>query len=116
MRAMMYKVGQHTPRFEDVPRRNWSNTGPRPLLMEVWYPATDDAQEQELRFGGPEPLFRLRGVAKDAAMLPVPRVFPVVLLSHGTGGSALQMGWLGWKLGSGSPPISVWTRCRFIVA
>jgi predicted dienelactone hydrolase len=95
---MLFKVGQKTLRLEDTSRRNWSNTGVRPLLTEVWYPAIDEAQEQELLFGGPEPLFCLRGIAKDAEMRAEPRTFPVILLSHGTGGSALQMGWLGRSL------------------
>jgi predicted dienelactone hydrolase len=36
--------------------------------------------------------------APDAALAAAPRRFPLVVISHGTGGSALAMGWLGTQL------------------
>ena len=45
-----------------------------------------------------QPLFLAGKAARDAPLVPTPRRFPCVLLSHGTGGSALQLGWLGTAL------------------
>jgi predicted dienelactone hydrolase len=94
----MFTVGHTRVALHDRSRRNWSNTGPRPLVSELWYPGADDAQARELAFGGTEPLFRLAPVARDAAWHAHANDLPLVLLSHGTGGSALQMGWLARHL------------------
>lgn len=94
----MYKVGQQVKRWKDVSRQNWSKSDARPLTTVIWYPADGGAEEEDFLIGAPEPLFLLRDVARDAPVLASPRVFPVVLLSHGTGGSAFQLGWLGRAL------------------
>jgi dienelactone hydrolase len=39
--------------------------------------------------------FVLGSAAQDADLAYVPNRFPLIVLSHGTGGSALQMAWLG---------------------
>lgn len=93
-----FTVGQRTLKLRDRSRRNWTNTGSRPLLTELWYPAATDSPVQELPFGGPEPLFRIAPVARDAPWHPRVEKTPLILLSHGTGGSALQMGWLARQL------------------
>lgn len=94
----MYKVGQQFRRWTDATRQNWTRSGTRPLGTVVWYPAEDAAEEHDFPLGSPEPLFLLRGVAVDAPVRATPETFPVVLLSHGTGGSAFQLGWLGRSL------------------
>jgi len=94
----MYKAGQQFRAWEDTTRRHWSQPGARPLSTVIWYPADDSAQEADELLGAPESLFLLRGVAHDAPLRASPQAFPVVLLSHGTGGSALQLGWLGRAL------------------
>lgn len=94
---MLQKVGIRTLHYEDASRKNWEGTAPRPLLSEVWYPAVDEAEEWEVLIGTPEaPLFTVGPAARDAAVRS--GTFPLVLLSHGTGGSALQMGWLATYL------------------
>lgn len=67
------------------------------LAITVWYPAVDDAKETPLDIGAPgKPLFHSGSAAADAAMAPGRH--PVVLLSHGFGGSARMMGWFGTAL------------------
>lgn len=44
----MFQVGQRTLELHDPARRDWSNSGPRPLLTELWYPAADTAQSREM--------------------------------------------------------------------
>jgi predicted dienelactone hydrolase len=67
------------------------------LRMIVWYPAT--AAEQAVDVGPPNgpPLFIAGAVARDAPLADAAR-HPLVLISHGFGGSARQMTWLGAAL------------------
>jgi predicted dienelactone hydrolase len=63
------------------------------LLTNIWYPAVDRANEADILLGPPDaPLFKAGRAARDAELAPA--VFPLVMLSHGTGGAAFQMGWL----------------------
>ena len=94
----MYKVGQQFRRWKDMSRQNWAKSDARPLSTVIWYPAEDGVEEKDFLLGAPEPLFVLRDVATDAPVRASPRTFPVVLLSHGTGGTAFQLGWLGRAL------------------
>ncbi|WP_051534520.1 alpha/beta hydrolase family protein [Deefgea rivuli] len=95
---MTYRVGSQTLYFVDASRLSWAGEGARPMLLDVWYPAVDSAVEQTHYFGGDEPLFQIEGIAKDAPLLV--GQWPLIVLSHGTGGSGLQMGWLGRYLAS----------------
>jgi predicted dienelactone hydrolase len=95
----MAKVGQCTRAWTDPYRTNWAGTGPRPLLTEVWYPAPDTVVESDIGIGPPgQPFYTAGKAARDVALVGTPPHFPCLLLSHGTGGSALQLGWLGTAL------------------
>lgn len=95
-----YKVGLVTRAYVDPGRRSWLSDGPRPLRTEIWYPAVESAREEEVLIGSPEaPLFLAGRAARKAEPLGGP--FPLVLLSHGSGGSALQLGWLATRLARG---------------
>lgn len=70
--------------------------GDATLRLIVWYPAS--APEARVATGSAEsPIFIAGAVAKDAPFADVAR-HPLVLLSHGFGGSARQMTWLGAAL------------------
>lgn len=91
-----FKVEMTTRLFSDDSRTDWAGTAPRPLLTTVWYPATKDATEREITIGAPDkPLFISGHAARDAKILPGKKRYPLVILSHGGGGAALQMMWLG---------------------
>jgi len=65
------------------------------LRITVWYPAAPTAQEEDLTIGPPDrPLFRV-GEAAPNAEFADDRRRPVILFSHGFGGSARMMGWFG---------------------
>jgi len=68
------------------------------LRITIWYPAVPGASEQPILIG-PEahPDFIVGTAAMDAAPAPDPAEGkrPVILLSHGFGGSARLMGWFG---------------------
>jgi len=93
------RVGFREGRAEDKTRRNWDGDGPRPLTWAVWYPAADDSVERGQLIGSADaPWFKLGSAAREAPLAGMERSYPVVLLSHGTGGVALGMEWLGRRL------------------
>ncbi len=92
-------VGMARRDYDDPQRPSWDGGGPRPLRALVWYPATPDAAPDDVTIGPPAgPLFRA-GRAAAGAPIASGR-HPLVLLSHGTGGAALQLMWLGQALAS----------------
>lgn len=92
-------VGQTTRAFADSSRYNWEGTAPRPLLTTIWYPAVASVREDTVYAGPPDaPLFIAGTAAHDGELSSAQARYPLVLLSHGTGGAALQMMWLGRHL------------------
>ena len=88
-----------TRNFTDEKRENWQHTGPRPLRTAIWYPAGEAVKEETIFGGSPEKeIFAPVTVAPDAELSAKSKQYPLVLLSHGTGGSAIQMMWLGYYL------------------
>ncbi|HEY5071229.1 MAG TPA: hypothetical protein VII63_04275 [Caulobacteraceae bacterium] len=71
----------------------------RPLLrVTIWYPAAAGAVEERIDIGPPgHPLFTVGAVAADAAFADARRR-PVILFSHGFGGTARIMAWFGTAL------------------
>jgi predicted dienelactone hydrolase len=75
------------------------DAGHRPQVrVTVWYPAAAGAPEERIDIGAPgAPLFRVGAVAQGAPFADAqPR--PVILFSHGFGGTARMMGWFGLAL------------------
>ncbi|HIE5096960.1 alpha/beta fold hydrolase [Stenotrophomonas maltophilia] len=67
------------------------------LRYTVWYPAPAGSDETALVIGPPDaPLFEVGRAAMDAPIAG--GRLPTLLLSHGNGGSARMMGWLGTGL------------------
>jgi predicted dienelactone hydrolase len=91
-------VGFRQGRFEDSSRTNWDGNGPRPLGWFAWYPAADDASEADLFPDTSERWFVIGPAARDAPINPARSRYPIVLLTHGTGGQALQLEWLARDL------------------
>lgn len=96
------RVGMVTRNFTDENRKNWQGTGPRPLTTAIWYPAAATATKEETIFGGPpeQEVFVPVTVAPGAEVSSASLKYPLILLSHGTGGSAIQTMWLGYYLAS----------------
>jgi predicted dienelactone hydrolase len=68
------------------------------LRITIWYPAAPAAVEAPLDIGPPgKPLFTPGSAAPDAAFEDA-RPRPVILLSHGFGGTARIMAWFGTAL------------------
>lgn len=69
------------------------------LRVTLWYPAAEGTLETR-RVVGPSaaPFFEGGTAGDDAVPAPGPATWPVVLLSHGFGGSARMMSWFGTEL------------------
>ncbi|HEU5236930.1 MAG TPA: prolyl oligopeptidase family serine peptidase [Pyrinomonadaceae bacterium] len=95
-------VGMITRNFTDDSRRNWQGDAQRPLRTTVWYPAIEATGKAETIFGGPpdREVFTPVTIAGVADISNSKQKYPLVLLSHGTGGSAVQLMWLGRFLAS----------------
>lgn len=92
-----FKVGVAQRSFVPDKPYCWRAAKTHALLTTVWYPADSASVEQPQWIGPPNsPLFAVGSAARDAR--PASGRFPLIVLSHGTGGSALMLGWLGTKL------------------
>lgn len=74
-------IGETTIHFNDRVRK-------RPLVTEVWYPTSDTIQKHNTGF---QPFVRIETV-KDGKIAE--GKFPLIMISHGTGGGRLTLEWL----------------------
>jgi predicted dienelactone hydrolase len=78
---------------------DWRGAKTHALVTTIWYPADAQAEETPQWVGDPgNPLASAGRAAVNAKLATVPVKFPLILLSHGTGGSALMMAWMGTEL------------------
>ncbi len=89
------KLGFREGILHDETRTDWDASGPRPVRWSFWYPAAKDSIETEIPGRS---WFRRAAVAHDAPVRPANVPYPLVLLSHGTGGSAAGLEWLARRL------------------
>ncbi|MEM7707204.1 MAG: prolyl oligopeptidase family serine peptidase [Pseudomonadota bacterium] len=87
-------VGRAYLPFADSDRPAWSTSGPRPVGTTVWYPAMEGAEQEPWEVG----VFRAGWSAPGAPLAEYDKKLPLILLSHGTGGAALQLSWLAETL------------------
>lgn len=85
-----YKIGVRTLALVDPTRHDVGSTDPRPVTVEVYYPATDAATA-----GVPKDVIKVLGLDivaspayRDVPVAPGP--FPLVLFSHGNNGIRFQ--------------------------
>jgi predicted dienelactone hydrolase len=94
-----FKVGVTTRAFLPVEPYEWRGGAKHALATMIWYPADPGAEEKPQLLGPSDnPLFDAGRAAADAALAPMPAEFPLILLSHGTGGIAGNLAWLGTAL------------------
>lgn len=94
-----HKVGTAVRRFAPPEPYDWRGAKTHALQATIWYPAAPAARETQQWIGPPRaPLARAGRAAPAAALAAAPQRFPLVVISHGTGGSALAMAWLGTRL------------------
>lgn len=86
-------VGRSHRLLEDPARPHGSGNGARPIAITLWYPAASGTKETDWAAGP----FEFGRNAIDATWEGTARQ-PLILLSHGTGGSAAQLSWLAEAL------------------
>lgn len=83
--------------FFDDERDAWNGQGPRPITLHIFYP-TLSKNIEPIQLGPPgKPLF-VAGHGQWNAAPVKPNKKPLIIMSHGTGGAALQMMWLATSL------------------
>jgi predicted dienelactone hydrolase len=92
-----YGVGMTRRDLADSARTSWDGHGPRPVATIIWYPVAPGTREDTVSIGPPGRALFEAGTAAPGAPI-APGRHPLVVLSHGTGGSALQLMWLAHAL------------------
>lgn len=85
LKSHQYNIGQTTLNLKDNKRE-------RPIKIEIWYP-TKDTTKTNITTQYP---FKLPPTSKDADIIS--DKFPLILLSHGTGGNRISHMWLACEL------------------
>jgi predicted dienelactone hydrolase len=94
----VFKVGVATQDFIPAEPYDWRGAKTHALRAMIWYPAAADAREEAQWIGPPFlPFYSAGSAAPNAAHATGPRR-PLVLLSHGFGGTASDLAWLGTAL------------------
>ncbi len=89
------KVGRANRLYFDHSRKNWESSGPRPIQTTVWYPSKSDSVEKPWQMGPSfAPIFQVGFSALDAEILDKKVKYPLIVLSHGTGGASTHLAWL----------------------
>jgi predicted dienelactone hydrolase len=93
------KVGVTTRHVFPQEPYEWRGAGSHALLEVVWYPA-DSAAEPKPQLVPPvgTAIFQAAPAAPEAHIGASPAKFPLILLSHGTGGTAQSMAWFATAL------------------
>ena len=91
-------VGLMRLALEDPQRSAWDGVNARPLTTSLWYPAAEGSQMEEIGIPPTRPVFIGGFAARGAALAPSPTPYPLIIMSHGTGGAGMQMMWLGREL------------------
>ena len=100
-KVVVYKVGAMHRQFAPPEPYEWRGAKTHALVTDIWYPADPASVEQMQWIGSPDNPFGKAGkAAPNAPILPGSDKFPLILLSHGIGGSSAMMGWLGSALAS----------------
>ena len=93
------RVGYTEREWTDPTRSAWNSPTDWPIPAGIWYPATPEATEAPVVIGPPGLPFLLRGwVARDTPPADTATNLPLILLSHGTGGSREDLYWLAERL------------------
>ncbi|MGA8610892.1 MAG: alpha/beta fold hydrolase [Xanthobacteraceae bacterium] len=99
--GVTFKVGVTTRHVLPSGPYDWRGAGSHALLEVVWYPAESGAQPKPQRIPPVgEAIFEAAPAAPEARIALSPQKFPLILLSHGTGGTAQSIAWFATALAS----------------
>jgi predicted dienelactone hydrolase len=95
-----YTTGMTFRQFTPKEPYNWRGAHgaqTHALSTVIWYPAESSATEKPVEIPGLT-IFDLGSASQSAKIAAQPATFPLIVVSHGTGGSGLSMAWLGEAL------------------
>ena len=91
--ATEYQTGASVLPLVDKSRTSWDGKNPRPITTHLFYP-TESKNTETLLLGEPKKELFNAGTISWNAAYPKGSRRPLLIFSHGTGGSALQLLWL----------------------
>ena len=92
-----FNVGITSVEFKDEQRSSWDGKSKRPILTHIFYPTTNTNAKPVLLGEPNNELFNAGNAVWNGKVHNGNKV-PLIVMSHGTGGSALQMLWIAEKL------------------
>jgi predicted dienelactone hydrolase len=94
--AVPYHVGAAARVFHPDVARNWRGAQTEALVTRIWYPV--DAAIPETPHAMGDSPFQAHPSASGAPLSPAHARYPLLVLSHGTGGTAETLDWLASAL------------------
>src|SRR5262249_60508514 len=91
----VFKVGVTTRDFMPVEPYDWRGAKTHALRAMIWYPAAAEVREEAQWIGPPIFRFYSAGSAAPDAPHAAGARRPLILLSHGFGGTASDLAWFG---------------------
>jgi predicted dienelactone hydrolase len=94
-----FKVGVASRHLLPTEPYDWRGAGMHALLEVIWYPAESSADPKPQRIPPVGPaIFEASPAAPEAKIAASPAKLPLILLSHGTGGTAQTLAWFATAL------------------
>ncbi|NJZ81629.1 lipoprotein signal peptidase [Ralstonia solanacearum] len=97
--AAPYRVGETMRKFHPESPRHWRSAQTQALTTTIWYPVDADLPEAPHDIGEPgRKTFRGHPLVDNAPLSAARAKYPLLLLSHGTGGTVDDQDWLAAAL------------------
>ena len=94
-----FKVGVASRHLLPTEPYDWRGAGMHALLEVIWFPAESGADPKPQRIPPVGPaIFEAAPAAPEAKIAASPAKLPLILLSHGTGGTAQTLAWFATAL------------------
>jgi predicted dienelactone hydrolase len=94
-----WHVGETVRAFHPAVARNWRGAQTQALVTRIWYPVDSSVPEAPHDIGAPgQPILHGHPAADGAPLSGANKRYPLLVLSHGTAGSADSLDWLGAAL------------------
>lgn len=94
-----FKVGVASRHLLPTEPYDWRGAGMHALLEVIWYPAESGADPKPQRIPPVGPaIFEAAPAAVEAKIAASPAKLPLIVLSHGTGGTAQSLAWFATAL------------------
>src|SRR5687767_3210586 len=93
--APAFHVGWTSRQFHPAEPRHWRGARMEALKTRVWFPVDPEIPEQPHDTGPPgKSFFKVHPHSPNAPLSTRQDRYPLILMSHGTGGNADNMDWI----------------------